>query len=182
MVGPTYSRKAHIIAQYADSIGIPAIRYSATDPELSDRNAYPAFYRTVASDATAASSIVELFKRFNWTSGIIIYQNDAFGSGGAEAINHVFSENNLIVSQTIVFDIATVESNYTPLVLQYALDFGVLGPHFAWILRSNISLEFFNQTSYPKLIGMLSIESVAGNVVNASINTSLLIAAYQVGQ
>ncbi|CAF4590654.1 unnamed protein product [Rotaria sp. Silwood1] len=43
MVGPTYSREAHIIAQYADSIDIPAIRYSATDPELSDRNAYPAF-------------------------------------------------------------------------------------------------------------------------------------------
>ncbi|CAF3665716.1 unnamed protein product [Rotaria sp. Silwood1] len=89
MVGPTYSREAHIIAQYADSIDIPAIRY-------------------IASDATAAPSIVELFKRFNWTSCIIIYQNDAFGSGGAEAISHVFNENNLIASQTIVFHIATV--------------------------------------------------------------------------
>ncbi|CAF2663929.1 unnamed protein product [Rotaria sp. Silwood2] len=204
MVGPTYSREAHIIAQYAESVGIPAISYTATDPELSDRNAYPAFYRTVPSDATAASSIVELFKRFNWTSCIIIYQNDAFGSGGAEAISHAFSENNLIVSQTVIFDLATVnirsdltdllsssstrivllwvESNYTPLVLQHALDCGVLGPHFTWILRSKISLEFFNPISYPNLIGMLSIESVAGNLVSAPINTSLLNAAYQIWQ
>ncbi|CAF4802424.1 unnamed protein product, partial [Rotaria sp. Silwood2] len=72
MVGPTYSREAHIITQYAESVGIPAISYTATDPELSDRNAYPTFYRTVPSDATAALSIVELFKRFNWTSCIII--------------------------------------------------------------------------------------------------------------
>ncbi|CAF4722501.1 unnamed protein product, partial [Rotaria sp. Silwood2] len=204
MVGPTYSREAHIITQYAESVGIPAISYTATDPELSDRNAYPTFYRTVPSDATAALSIVELFKRFNWTSCIIIYQNDAFGSGGAEAISHAFSENNLIVSQTVIFDLATVnirsdltdllsssstrivllwvESNYTPLVLQHALDCGVLGPHFTWMLRSKISLEFFNPISYPNLIGMLSIESVAGNLVSAPINTSLLNAAYQIWQ
>ncbi|CAF2638112.1 unnamed protein product [Rotaria sp. Silwood2] len=204
IIGPTYSREAHIIAEFAKSVRIPVISYGATNPDLSDRNSYPAFYRTVPSDTAAASSIVQLFVRFNWTSSIIIYQNDEFGSGGVEAISHAFSKNKLIVSQTLIFDIATqsirgdltdllsssstrivllwVETNYTPLVIKYALDCNVLGPQFTWILRSSISLDFFNQTSYPNLIGILSIEPVAGNIVNAPINTSLLNSAYSIWQ
>ncbi|CAF4831702.1 unnamed protein product, partial [Rotaria sp. Silwood2] len=89
---------------------------------------------------------------------------------------------DLLSSSSTRIVLLWVESNYTPLVLQHALDCGVLGPHFTWILRSNIPLEFFNRTSYPNLIGMLSIESVAGNVVSAPINTSLLKAAYQIWQ
>ncbi|CAF1490036.1 unnamed protein product, partial [Rotaria sordida] len=45
IVGPAYSREASIIAAFAHSDNIPAISYAATEPDLSDRNAYPNFYR-----------------------------------------------------------------------------------------------------------------------------------------
>jgi ABC-type amino acid transport substrate-binding protein/ABC-type branched-subunit amino acid transport system substrate-binding protein len=204
IVGPEFSSEALFIAPFAAQIGIPVISNSATDPDLSDRNTYPAFYRTVPSDNIAALAIVDLFNRFNWTSCVIIYQNDAFGSGGVQAISEAFQTTNLTVINTIPFDTITftiqgnlktlltssgtqtiilwAAPNYTPLVLQSALDSDVLGPQFTWILSSNIPMNSFNKTSYDKLSGMITVAPVVGNVVNASFNTTLLNAAYQIWQ
>ena len=183
-----------IIADLGNKVGIPIVSYAATDPDLSDRNVYPAFHRTVPSDNSAASAIVKLFLRFNWTSCIIIYQNDAYGSGGVKAISEEFINNGLIISNTLVFNIATLSmrdnlktiltssvtrivvlwagSNYSSLILQNALDSDVLGPHFTWILSSTVPLKSFN--------GMLIVEPTIANVVHTQINTTLLHAAYNI--
>ncbi|CAF3427268.1 unnamed protein product, partial [Rotaria socialis] len=108
IVGPGYSSEAPIIAGIGARIGIPVISQSATDPTLSNRNAYPAFYRTVPSDNAAALAIAQLFLNYNWTSCQIIYQNDAFGNGGATAITNAFLKNGLGIAGTIVFDIVTL--------------------------------------------------------------------------
>ncbi|CAF3177457.1 unnamed protein product [Rotaria sp. Silwood2] len=202
IVGPAFSRESSIIAAFAHSDNIPAISYAATNPGLSDRNAYPSFYRTVASDAAVTLAVVKLFTRYNWTSCVIIYQNDEFGLGGMEVISNAFSENNLIISKLVVFDIATqhirddlkdilsktatriiivwADEYHTSLILQIALNFDVLGPCFTWILSSRVSFNSFNRTMHAKLIGMLILEPIIGSIVNAPFNTTLLNAAYQI--
>ncbi|CAF3923366.1 unnamed protein product [Rotaria sordida] len=204
VVGPWLSREAQVTAPFGEKLGIPVISYSATNPDLSDQNAYPNFHRTVASDFAAAAALAKLFIRYNWTSCTIIYQNDAFGTGGANGISEVFNDSRLIVSQMIVFDIAIrsirgdlksllnnaatrmvvvwAESLYTYLILQEALASNVVGPQFTWILSSSVSLNSFNQTFYENLIGMLLIEPAVGSVVNAPINATLLSAAYSIWQ
>ena len=204
IVGPTLSREAHVIAPFAKIIGLPVVSFGATDPDLSDRNAYPAFYRTVPSDTAATRSIAQLFLRFNWTSSILIYQNDQFGSGGAKALSQTFLSNGLAVTQMIEFDIATrsirgdlkavltasstrivvvwAEPAYTTSIVHSALDNDVLGPQFTWILTQSIPLSSFNQTYYAKLVGILTVEPMVGSVVNEPINTTLLNAAYALWQ
>ncbi|CAF3232890.1 unnamed protein product [Rotaria socialis] len=203
IVGPGLSSEAHVIASFAKIIGIPAISYSATDPDLSDRSDYPNFYRTIPSDKMAAKAIVKLFERFHWKSCILIYQNDAFGMGGNKIITDEFNKNNLTVRGSIIFSISThhmqedfhtyllesesrivilwIQSNYIPVVLKEALKYDVVGPEFIWILSSSISLDSFDR-SYEKLIGLLTVEPVAGISVSASINATLLDAAYKVWQ
>ena len=168
IVGAAYSKESRMIALFGKEIGIPVISYASTDPELSDRNTYPAFYRTVPADNTAALVLVNLFHQYNWTSCIIIYQNDAYGSGGATAINDVFSRNNLVVADMIVFDITTLSirgdlkslltgsstrmiilwaiSEYASILIENALSVGVVGPGFNWILSSGILLDSFRST------------------------------------
>ncbi|CAF4245027.1 unnamed protein product, partial [Rotaria sordida] len=204
VVGSWLSREAEVIAPFDEKLGIPIISYSATSPDLSDENAYPNFYRTVASDFVAAVALAKLFIRYNWTSCTIIYQNDAFGTGGANAIIKAFNNSSLTVSQMIVFDITILsidgdlksllinavtrmvivwaESLYTSLILQEALDSNVVGPQFTWIISNTISLNSFNQTFYENLIGMFLIEPSVGSVVNALINTTLLDVAYSIWQ
>ncbi|CAF4277989.1 unnamed protein product, partial [Rotaria sordida] len=197
-------RETQVIAPFDEKLGIPVISYSATNPDLSDQNAYPNFHRTVASDFVAAAALAKLFIRYNWTTCTIIYQNDAFGTGGANAISNAFNNSRLTVSQMIVFDIAILsirgdlksllinaaarivvlwaESLYTYLILQEALDSNVVGPQFTWIISNTISLNSFNQTFYDNLIGMFLIEPAVGSVVNATINATLLDAAYSIWQ
>jgi hypothetical protein len=204
IVGPRLSGEAHTIAAFAETIGIPVVSYTATDPDLSSQSTYPAFYRTVPSDTSAALFIVQLFIRFNWTSCVIIYQNDAYGYSGMRAISEAFMKNNFTVREMIKFDIATrtIQGNlkhyllnngvrivvlwavpiFTPTILQYALDHDLLGPYFLWILSSSPSLNSFNHESSHKLVGMLTVEPVTGSILNASINASLLNAAYEVWQ
>ncbi|CAF1481039.1 unnamed protein product [Rotaria magnacalcarata] len=202
IVGPIYSREAHIIAAFANRIGIPVISFSATDPDLTDRNTYPAFFRTVPPDDIAALSIAQLFIQFNWTSCIIIYQNDNFGTNGAKALAQVFNDYGFQVRQTLVFDIAKLhiqgdlqasltgsisrivilwaQSTYASLILQFALNLDLLGPQFTWILSSEVPLNSFNQTFLRNLIGMLTIEPTVGDVLDKPINTTLLDAAYRI--
>ncbi|CAF1689934.1 unnamed protein product, partial [Adineta ricciae] len=172
IVGPTFSRESHYIAPFAEKLDIPMISHAATDPDLSDRQIYRSFYRTVPSDNAAALAITKLFLKYNWTSCTIIYQNDAFGSGGAKSISETFDRHGLNVTGMIIFDIVTrtigddlktllnsrstrivilwVEENYAALVLQQALDCDVLGPRFTWILGSNIPLNIFNSSVYDR--------------------------------
>ena len=204
IVGPGLSRESLVIAPFAKAIGIPVISYSATNPDLSDRSEYPAFFRTIPSDVTAALAVVKLFMEYNWTSCVIIYQNDAFGSGGAKAIDEAFYKNGLTVTEMIIFDIAThavrgdlkslltssssrtvivwAESRHTELILQNALQSDVIGPHFEWILSDSVSLDAFESASYSQLIGLLTIRAVVGNIVDAPVNKTLLSTAYELWQ
>ena len=204
IVGPALSRESHIIAPLTKTIDIPVISYSATDPDLSDRSVYPTFFRTIPSDSTAALAVMKLFIEYNWTSCIIIYQNDAFGSNGAKAIDEAFYKSNLRITEMIVFDVSTLtirgdlksvlrssvsrivvvwaQSAYTELILQNALHNDVLGPYFLWILSETISLDRFNSTSHQQLIGILTIRAVVGSVVQAPINNTLLSTAYELWQ
>ena len=204
IVGPATSREAPLVAAFGRKVGIPVVSYAATDPELSDRNNYPAFYRTVPSDNETASAIAKLFVRFNWTACVIIHQNDAYGNGGAKVMSQTFVKNGSTVSGVLLFDVATLairgdlktfltrsatrivvvwaEAKYASLILQTALDADVVGPRFIWLLSSSISLDSFNAKFYQKLIGLLAIESVPGTMVGAPINTTLINAALRIWQ
>jgi len=202
IVGPSVSREAHLISNFGEKLGLPVISYAATDPDLSDRNSYSTFYRTIPSDRTAAIAIAKLFVRFNWTSCAIIYQNDQFGTGALKVINEQFAQRNFLIRQTILFDINTkqiqgdlrslfvnsgtrivilwAESIYTSIILQNALEQNVLGPFYTWILSSSISFDDLNSSSYEKFIGMLTVEPVTASIVNANINSTLLNLAFDI--
>ncbi|CAF5156163.1 unnamed protein product, partial [Rotaria sp. Silwood1] len=74
------------------------------------------------------------------------------------------------------------EANYTSVILQYALQYEIVGPRFTWILSSNVPLSSFNQSFNQNLVGILTIEPTTGDIVNEPINTTLLNAAYNIWQ
>lgn len=202
IVGPGYSREAHVLSPFARSIGVPVISYGATDPDLSDRNRNPGFYRTISSDNTAALALVQLFLRYNWTSCFIIYQNDAFGSGGASIITNLFNQYNLTIVDSIIFDLTTNRTRadlsntlmsssirivilwafpeYASIVIQNALDDNLIGSGFTWITSTDLSLNDFDIKWHRKLIGVLTIEAVVANAVGGPINKTLLHDAYEI--
>ena len=67
------------------------------------RETHLALYRTVPSDTVTTLAVAKLFARYNWTPCILIYQNDAFGTGGAQAATDVFLDRGLLISDVLVF-------------------------------------------------------------------------------
>uniref|UniRef100_A0A3Q3BBC9 Olfactory receptor C family, r1 n=1 Tax=Kryptolebias marmoratus TaxID=37003 RepID=A0A3Q3BBC9_KRYMA len=68
-------------AEYLEAAGIGDVQifvsYTASCPCLSDRQQYPNFFRTMASDIYQAQAIVQLAIRFNWTwVGAVVANND----------------------------------------------------------------------------------------------------------
>ncbi|CAF4920381.1 unnamed protein product, partial [Rotaria sp. Silwood2] len=90
--------------------------------------------------------------------------------------------NSTLITSSTRIVILWAESYYASLILQYALNYDVLGPKFTWILSSNVPLNSFNQSFSQNLIGILTVEPTVGDVVNEPINTTLLNAAYNIWQ
>ena len=189
IVASGLSREAHFISRLARRIGVPVVADAASD--------HPNSYRTSPSGKSAALAIVKLFQRHNWTSCILIYQSDAFGSLDVRPLSEAFELNGLVIRDSIVFDmtkrgnlsdrllksatrvvVVWAESTFTSTIVREAANNHLLGPRFIWILKGSILFDNFTLPMRQASIGMLSVESVSADVVGAPFNASLLNAAY----
>eukprot|EP00961_Rhodomonas_salina_P088912 1196379-Rhodomonas_salina.1 len=66
--------------------------YASTAPSLSDKTTYPYFGRTVLSDSKLTSVIIDTCKRIGWKNMAVLYQDDTWGLGLAEAVNTAAAE------------------------------------------------------------------------------------------
>ncbi|XP_024866611.1 extracellular calcium-sensing receptor [Kryptolebias marmoratus] len=74
IIGGDSSITAQILSRI---LGPLSVSYTASCPCLSDRQQYPNFFRTMASDIYQAQAIVQLAIRFNWTwVGAVVANND----------------------------------------------------------------------------------------------------------
>lgn len=200
-VGPAYSSEARYLASFSHRLGISSVSYSATSPDLSNID-NGAFFRVVPSDENAASSIIALFRQYAWKSCIVIYQNDEYGYDGMKLLTQKFREMNIRYLDIIKFDmsqqtfyvdlkrmlldnpsriiIVWANENSTITILNRALQESLIGSDFVWILMTNVALNTFNQIQKKKLIGILTIEPVQGDFVDARINRTLLDQAYEI--
>ena len=193
IVASGLSREAHFISPLARRIGVPVVAYAASD--------HPNSYHTNPSGKSAALAIVKLFQRHNWTSCILIYQNDAFGSLDVRAVTEAFEFNHLLIHESVVFDVTKrairgdlsdrllnsatrvvvvwADPIFTSTIVREAANNNLLGPRFIWILRGSIAFNNFTLPMLQASIGMLSVEPVSADVVGAPFNASLLDAAYE---
>ena len=200
-VGPAFSSEVQCLASLAHRLRIISVSYSASSPELSTIDT-GGFYRVVPSDDSTVSGIVLLFQRFKWKSSIIIYQNDEYGYSGTQLSKQKFGEMRIRTMDVIKFDmkeqrfqrdlkntllnslsrivIVWADEKSTVTILKKAPEDNLLGLGFVWILTTAVSLDHFDQKQKQQLIGILTIEPVKGDLVDQSINTSLLNEAYRI--
>ena len=200
-VGSAYSSEARYLASFAYRLGISSVSYSATSPDLSNID-NGAFFRLVPSDENTASSIITLFQQYMWKSCIVIYQNDEYGYDGMKLLTQKFREMNIRHLDIIKFDmnqqtfqtdlnrtlfdspsrvvIVWANEKSTITILNRALQEHLIGPDFVWILTTTVALNYFNQTQKKKLLGILTVEPVQGDFVDARVNRTLLNQAYEI--
>jgi hypothetical protein len=88
VIGPGYSYEAVHITPFLNLFEIPLISYSATSPELSEKNKFEYFSRTAASDVFQIPAILDLLVHFNWTYVSLLYTDESYGKAGYKGLKH----------------------------------------------------------------------------------------------
>lgn len=78
LLGAGYSVCSTVVAALAglELWKIPQISYSSSSPELSDKDIYPYFYRTIPHDSSFNAPRIALLKSFNWKHVATIFQEE----------------------------------------------------------------------------------------------------------
>ncbi|KAI6234516.1 hypothetical protein M3Y99_00803900 [Aphelenchoides fujianensis] len=89
IVGPAKSSTTIAVQNVLQVFRIPQIGYGATTTDLSDKEQFSFFLRTVPSDMWQAKAIMELLKQFNWTYVAVVYSAGNYGEKGFEAMESI---------------------------------------------------------------------------------------------
>jgi ABC-type branched-subunit amino acid transport system substrate-binding protein len=101
IVGAASSSVSKVTTLASAIYGIPQISYSSTDPELSNKNTYPNFFRVVTPDSVQGVAVANLVAHYGWKRVALMHTNDAYGTGGAQIFQSAAS--------TLDIDVATVQ-------------------------------------------------------------------------
>ena len=112
---------------FCGCVCIRQISYASVSPILSDKSAYPRFFRTSLSELAFNAARVALMKEFSWTHAAIIY--DSRPSYGA-----VLNPRTPVLFQgAVALTIGSVRRRIVPKVR-----------HFHWLLKMNAQLNRLN--------------------------------------
>ncbi|XP_013385864.1 metabotropic glutamate receptor 4 [Lingula anatina] len=82
VVGGASSTVSIYVANLLQLFKVPQISYLSTSPDLSNKERFPYFQRTVPSDLNQAQAIVELLKQNQWTYISAVYVDSNYGLKG----------------------------------------------------------------------------------------------------
>ncbi|XP_037335321.2 taste receptor type 1 member 1 [Pungitius pungitius] len=86
VIGPDSSSKSFTPAALLGAYLIPQISYEASTEMLSNKQIYPAFFRTIPSDKNQVTAMIHLLVRFNWTWVALLGSDNDYGLQGMESL------------------------------------------------------------------------------------------------
>ncbi|XP_072043791.1 metabotropic glutamate receptor-like [Amphiura filiformis] len=79
IIGTGRSATSVFAAKISNIYSIPLISHWASSDELSDKNRFPSFFRTLPADRAQIRSIIDILHRFRWLYVGVLYSLDADG-------------------------------------------------------------------------------------------------------
>ena len=79
VIGTGSSRGSVLVSNLLKVENIPLVSYAATSDELSQKEKYPTFLRTVPPDRYQSQAMADLVRHFNWTYIAAIAVDNAYG-------------------------------------------------------------------------------------------------------
>ena len=102
-VGPYNSAGSKLWSEVTSFLHAPVISYLSTSVELNNRKKYSNFYRTIPSDESFSTMVVDLIKHFNWTYVSILASDNSYGWHGRYVLRSLFKEQNICTDIDALF-------------------------------------------------------------------------------
>ncbi|XP_054721404.1 metabotropic glutamate receptor 6-like [Uloborus diversus] len=77
---------------------IPQVSFFSTSPELSNKNRFEYFLRTVPSDTNQADAMVQIIQRLNWTYISILYEESTYGIQAFTVLEELLLRKNICLA------------------------------------------------------------------------------------
>ena len=108
VIGAESSDVSKEIAEMLAPMGVTQVSYGSSDHNLSDKEKYPTFLRTVPSDTEQGHVLVDFLLRYKWTYVKLVYSNNAYGNSLArQFISYATSNGICIATQVRLEDYMT---------------------------------------------------------------------------
>lgn len=112
VVGPSRSTLSIEVAKLLRLFKVPQVSYASTSPELSNKNKYSYFSRTVPSDSLQAQAMIHVLQKFNWTSVFTVNSAGSYGENGIAEFKRLAKSKNSSVCVVLSVQV-TDESTIT---------------------------------------------------------------------
>ncbi|XP_015925374.2 metabotropic glutamate receptor 6-like [Parasteatoda tepidariorum] len=77
---------------------IPQVSFFSTSPELSNKQRFEYFLRTVPSDTNQADAMVQIIRRLNWTYISILYEESNYGIQAFTVLEELLSKSEICIA------------------------------------------------------------------------------------
>ncbi|XP_013392302.1 metabotropic glutamate receptor 6 [Lingula anatina] len=157
VVGAAESSISLQVANLLKLFYIPQISYFSTSPDLSNKERYPYFLRTIPSDASQAEVMIEIIKKLSWKYISIIYDATNYGLKGfvriGELINKEDSLCTAVTYQLSQTDPATHDAAIKALAKQKNAKGVIVFAKYPDVIKLMRAVEENNVTSHFMWIG-----------------------------
>jgi metabotropic glutamate receptor 2/3 len=99
VIGPFTSGNSIIVANFLRVFQIPQIGYGGLTVELSNKDRYGYFFRTVPPDSYFAEGLARLLEKFRWKYVSIIYSTGKYPESGTEEVVKALSKRDICVAK-----------------------------------------------------------------------------------
>ncbi|KAF3337041.1 glutamate receptor 3.5-like protein [Carex littledalei] len=120
IIGPQSSGGSRILSDMANSLQVPLVSFSATDPTLSSLE-FPYFLRATQSDQFQMRAIADIVDFFQWREVTAIYVDDDYGRNGIAALGDELALRRAKISYKAGFAQAMDLTDITDLLLRVNL-------------------------------------------------------------
>ncbi|XP_034248278.1 metabotropic glutamate receptor 2-like [Thrips palmi] len=98
VVGAASSVTSIQVANLLRLFRIPQVSFFSTSPELSNKQRFEFFSRTIPSDHYQVKAMVEMVQKFHWSYVSIIYEESNYGIKAFEELEDLLKERNVCIA------------------------------------------------------------------------------------
>ena len=128
VIGPFISDVSIAVANLLRVFEIPQISYGSSSAELSNKELYGNFFRTVPPDSFQAQALVDVIRHYGWTYVYTINSNGNYGQRGMKLFQKIARQTGVCIAQDVSLPSLPTKSSYKS-ALQRVTSHSLGNPH-----------------------------------------------------
>ena len=98
VIGPFVSDVSIAVANLLRVFNIPQISYGSTSPDLSNKELYSYFFRTVPPDSFQAQALVDIVKKYGWNYIFTVHSSGNYGQKGIAKFHEAAKREGICIA------------------------------------------------------------------------------------